>query len=225
MARAEETTRERLLDAAESLFGERSFAAVGIREIAEHAGVNLSGIKYHFGSKWGLYLETVQRSMERRGSVAAWSLLDALPPTPDEAAALLRDFVGAFLAVLLGPQDSGACACLVMHAALEPGEGTDLVVQEFVRPHHDRLCSLISVLCPDAEPAEQSRYAQAVMAQLLHQRLFRAFIDRIEPTPTDGEIPIERIADEITLFSLRGMGCDVRQFHPAPRGSGTGGIG
>ncbi|MBK7406323.1 MAG: CerR family C-terminal domain-containing protein [Phycisphaerales bacterium] len=222
MARAEENTRDRLLDAAENLFGERSFAAVGIREIADHAGVNLSGIKYHFGSKWGLYLETVRRSMERRGSSAAWSLLEDAPPSPQHAALLLRDFIGAFLRVILGPEDSGSCACLVMHAALEPGEGTDLIVQEFVRPHHERLCALVAVLCPAADASERSRYAQCVMAQLIHQRLFRAFIERIHPAPDRGEAEIERIADEITAFSLRGMGCPLETLAPLHDAAATG---
>jgi TetR/AcrR family transcriptional regulator, regulator of cefoperazone and chloramphenicol sensitivity len=207
MASPEETTRSRLLDAAEDLFAERGYDAVGIREIADRAGVNLSGIKYHFGSKRGLYLETIRRSMDERGSAAAWDLLREPIATRAEAAGALGAFIRAFLGVLLGPEESARCVCLVMQAALRAGDATDLVVREFVRPHHERLCDLIGVLCPGAGARERSRCAQSVMAQLLHQRMFKEFLDRLEPGRLAGDAAIERLAGEITDFSLRGMGC------------------
>lgn len=46
--------RQRLLDTALTLFAERGFAAVGMREIAAAADVSLGLIRIHFGSKDGL---------------------------------------------------------------------------------------------------------------------------------------------------------------------------
>lgn len=206
MTTPEETTCTRLLDAAEELFAERGYDAVGIREIADRAGVNLSGIKYHFGSKRGLYLETIRRSMDRRGSTAAWALLGEPIAGRSEAAAALGAFVRAFLRVLLAPDEEGSCACLVMQSALVSGDATDLVVREFIRPHHERLCHLVGILCADATDRERSRYAQAVMAQVLHQRMFREFIERLEPEGAARSL--DTLAEEITAFSLRGMGCE-----------------
>lgn len=69
------STRERLIDAARSLFGERGFAATSTRAIAARAGCNLALISHHFGSKEGLLraildegLEAVRRELS---SVAA----------------------------------------------------------------------------------------------------------------------------------------------------------
>lgn len=224
MPTAPETTRDRLLDAAEGLFGERGYEVVGIREIAERAGVNLSGIKYHFGSKRGLYLEAVRRTMDRRGSTAAWALLDGPIVSRGHAASLLRAFVGAFLRVLLGAGDHGSCACLIMRSAIEPGDATDLVMREFIRPHHDRLCELVGALCPEAGDGQRSRHAQSVMALLLHQRMFRTFLDRLgerlEPGAA-GERALDGLAGELTAFSLRGMGCgDLVEQQSAAGGSG-----
>ena len=211
----EESTRDRLLDAAETLFSDRGFESVGIREIAETAGVNLSGIKYHFGSKHGLYLETIRRAMDRQGSTEAWALLEAPVETREHAAASFRGFVRAFLRVLLRSDEAGSSVCLVMQSALESGEATDVVVREFVEPHHARLCGVVGQLRPDATRAERSRAAQSVMALLLHQRLFRPFLDRLDrdgavsgDAPPPGEAEIERLADEIAGFALRGMGCE-----------------
>ena len=49
-----ENQRRRILDSATSLFARKGFAATGMREIANEAGVNLAMINYYFGSKSGL---------------------------------------------------------------------------------------------------------------------------------------------------------------------------
>lgn len=56
-----DATRERILDAAEALFGERTFDTVSLRDITQKAGVTLALASYHFGSKEALFAETVAR--------------------------------------------------------------------------------------------------------------------------------------------------------------------
>jgi AcrR family transcriptional regulator len=48
--------REALLEAAKTVLRERGYAALSTREVAAEAGVPLSQIHYHFGSKQGLVL-------------------------------------------------------------------------------------------------------------------------------------------------------------------------
>jgi len=57
----ERETTERLLDAAERLFGVHGYDGVGMRMLAEEARVNLGATTYHFGSKEALYVETFMR--------------------------------------------------------------------------------------------------------------------------------------------------------------------
>jgi AcrR family transcriptional regulator len=57
----ERETVERLLDAAERLFGEHGYDGVGMRALAEEAKVNLGAATYHFGSKEALSVETFMR--------------------------------------------------------------------------------------------------------------------------------------------------------------------
>jgi AcrR family transcriptional regulator len=56
-----DATRERILDAAEALFGERTFDTVSLRDITQKAGVTLALASYHFGSKEALFGECVAR--------------------------------------------------------------------------------------------------------------------------------------------------------------------
>ncbi|MDP1635185.1 MAG: TetR/AcrR family transcriptional regulator [Gallionellaceae bacterium] len=56
-------TRERILDAAESLFVEHGFEATSMRTITGRAGVNLASVNYHFGSKDALIQEVFRRRL------------------------------------------------------------------------------------------------------------------------------------------------------------------
>ena len=54
-------TRRKILDAAEALFGERTYDTVSLRDIAKRAKVTLHLASYHFGSKERLYGTVVAR--------------------------------------------------------------------------------------------------------------------------------------------------------------------
>lgn len=57
-------TKERILDAAEALFGESGFAATSLRALTGRAGVNLAAVHYHFGSKEALLAAVLERRVE-----------------------------------------------------------------------------------------------------------------------------------------------------------------
>ena len=54
-------TRQAVLDVAESLFGQRNFDGVSIRDVAQTAEMSLGAISYHFKSKEALFEETAAR--------------------------------------------------------------------------------------------------------------------------------------------------------------------
>ena len=55
-----EATRTSILDAARSVLRERGYASLSTREVAAVAGVPLSQIHYHFGSKQGLLVALLE---------------------------------------------------------------------------------------------------------------------------------------------------------------------
>jgi AcrR family transcriptional regulator len=59
------STRERILEEADGLFGESGFDATTTREIAQRAGVNKALIHYHFESKDGVLAVLLDRYYER----------------------------------------------------------------------------------------------------------------------------------------------------------------
>ena len=56
-------TKDRILDAAETLLIERSYSGMSLRAVTRAAGVNLAAVHYHFGSKQGLLQAAFHRAV------------------------------------------------------------------------------------------------------------------------------------------------------------------
>jgi AcrR family transcriptional regulator len=86
-----DNTRDKILDSAEALFGQRTFDTVSLRDITQHADVTLALASYHFGTKDRLYAEVVERradllnamrrerlaAVEARGALSTEKIIDA----------------------------------------------------------------------------------------------------------------------------------------------------
>ncbi len=101
------TSREKILDVAEVRFAQRGYAGVGLREVADAAGLGKSSLFHHFPSKAALYGAVLDRVIERiearmrpaleaagdpreRLSSAVVGLIDTLAEDPPAARLLLR---------------------------------------------------------------------------------------------------------------------------------------
>ena len=62
--RGSAATKERILDAAETLFMEHGYEATSVRVITAAAGVNLAAANYHFGSKEELFQAVLTRRLD-----------------------------------------------------------------------------------------------------------------------------------------------------------------
>jgi len=198
-------TPESLLDAAEALFSERGYDAVGIREIAERAGANLAAIRYHFGGKRELYVEVVRRAMRQRSTYAAWQLLETPPRSRREAATLLCRFIRAFLHGILTDSPSAVCARLCQREASSPSEAIDEVVRHFMAPNLEALARAIAPLVPERDASELPRLASFILGICLHHHYSRAFIERLSERSLDQESVRDSLANDIARFSLRAL--------------------
>jgi AcrR family transcriptional regulator len=61
--------RERLLDCAETLFAERGYSAVSIRDIAQATGLSHGAIYHHFDGKEDLYCQMIEGAVVRMTEV------------------------------------------------------------------------------------------------------------------------------------------------------------
>ncbi len=96
------STRSRLLEAARARFWRRGYAQVGLREIAQAAGVDVAMIARHFGSKQGLFEATLE---------GAFDLGEA-----QDADALIGLFLEAFVAAPRGADALSPLRMLLVNA-------------------------------------------------------------------------------------------------------------
>lgn len=88
-------TKERLLDAAETVFGERGYAGTSLRMITVEADTNIAAVNYHFGSKRELMLSAMTRYAEPVNSERL-RMLDVAAATAD-GSPLLEEVLRSFL--------------------------------------------------------------------------------------------------------------------------------
>ena len=123
MRAAREATRERILDAALDLFGERGLTGTTVRDIAARAKVNVAAISYHFGGKDELY-RAVARDGHRhdRGRVRerAAPLLDNPPADAAAALAALEELAETVVDVIVGPPEMRRVARFIIREQMQP---------------------------------------------------------------------------------------------------------
>jgi AcrR family transcriptional regulator len=207
------STRDALLDAAEDLFSRRGYADVGTREIADLAGVNLASIAYHFGGKRELYLETVRRVTSRpdlagKGgpqpeAESPWTIIDCPPRDAPHAEEMLRRFVTAYVRHIRDENRPQSCGRLMLWEAIRPSSALDDVMRDYIRPGHERLVAVVAALLPPGSDLDPRLCARSVLGQILHESVFRTFIERLEQ---DDPIGADAAAAHIIDFSLRAMG-------------------
>jgi AcrR family transcriptional regulator len=59
------SSRDKILDVSEALFARRGYAGVGLREVADAAGLGKSSLFHHFRSKTQIYGEVLDRVLSR----------------------------------------------------------------------------------------------------------------------------------------------------------------
>ena len=111
-AKPEGQLREKLMEAALTLFTQRGYSATTVRELVEAAGVTKPVLYYYFGSKEGLFLELMRTHFGRLEAVVdvyrkgEGSVRKRLAAMLDKGFAYVRqdlDFIRLMHAVYFGP--------------------------------------------------------------------------------------------------------------------------
>ena len=87
------STKQRILDSAESLFAQHGFAGASLRQVTAAANVNLAAVNYHFGSKENLINEVFRRRLDALNKQRLDALSEALANPSHELEDLLEAFI------------------------------------------------------------------------------------------------------------------------------------
>lgn len=129
------TSKDRLLDAAEKLFAEHGFDGASVRAITREAGANLAAANYHFGSKRQLLQAVVARRIEPVNR-ERFRLLDDVERRAAESgrSISLEDVLDAFIRPLL-ILDRADPGChfrrLAGRMLIDPGDHLEHVLPQF----------------------------------------------------------------------------------------------
>jgi len=101
--RKAEATRQQILDAAAALFSERGYSLTRLSDIAQRAGMHLTGLYYYYDNKEELVSDIICHA-PARAAAGLREALDALPPTASKRERIETAFT-AYLGHILKDDD------------------------------------------------------------------------------------------------------------------------
>ncbi|MBP1751662.1 MAG: transcriptional regulator, TetR family [Geobacteraceae bacterium] len=196
-------TRLRLLETATQVFAEHGYATTTIRMICGRAKVNVAAVNYHFGSKEHLYREVLRYARQR--AYEKYPLTYGLEEgaTPEQR---LRAFVHSFLLRNFGDVRNLGFGTLTMREMVEPTSALDMIVDEGIRSLFEHLVAIVrAILGEDADEELVQACSRSTIGQCTFYLFSRTVMNRMAPEQQFGAEDVERITDQIMLFTLHAL--------------------
>jgi len=211
-----EGARERILQSALDLFGERGLNGATVRDIAARAKVNVAAISYHFGGKDELYREVagmVIGSIERRIRQRIGHLIESPPTDAAHALAALEEFAVTIVDVIVGPEEMRRVARFIIREQMQPTFAFEILYGVLTRMHvaATRLFAQASGLDPAG--AEPKLRVFLMIGQVLFLRIAEAAVLR--------RMEIERYDEAFLAEVKKVVRQNVRAMVAAARGGGS----
>lgn len=176
-------TDSRLLNVAIDLFGRDGMNAIGTRAVADAAGVQMSAITYHFGSKEGLYLACARRiaavMQERTAPLLGHSLATCSESGgAAEARTAILALLGGFVAIMMN-DDLAPIARFIVREQMNPTPAFAILFDEAMQPVIERMHQLLQQIAANRLTHDQVRIRTlALFGQVLAFRFARATLMR-----------------------------------------------
>lgn len=203
------TTAQRILDAAERLFAENGGEnGASMRMIADAAGVKLSLLTYHFGSKSDLYRSVFSRRAAQLADARA-STLAELTDTPG-VSLTLSDIVGAFVRPSIGLRyaagsEGSAFAILTVYEAAEPREADRGILEEHYDPTAVIFIAALRRLYPSVDEAKIVDAYLFMVGALILTMASQSRFDRLHDRRKSGKRSTEELTQNLIDFCQGGV--------------------
>jgi len=199
----DDTTRQRLIEAAGQTFADLGFRNATIRDISTRAGANVAAVNYHFGDKHALYSEVLRYA--HLCAITKYPPHMGLPPKtrPEKK---LEAFVQSFLLRLLDTGRPAWHARLMARELAEPTAALDVLVHEQIKPHFLGLLEIIrKLLKKDAPESALRATCSSIVGQCLFYHFGAPITARLFPDKKYTASDVDALAAHITRFSLAGI--------------------
>ncbi len=151
----QQSSPDRILDAAEHLFSRRGFYGASLRDIAKQASVQMSLVNYHFGPKEDLFRQVIARRADEHASAIAASLqalLDAREQRPIAVEDVIRALLTPILERYMNGGDGWRDYIQLLSRASHQHQDANFIAPfvEAYQPTMDRYTDEFLLLFPDA---------------------------------------------------------------------------
>jgi AcrR family transcriptional regulator len=181
-----EDTRQRLINAALSVFGAYGFEGASTRMIADQAGTNLAAIPYYFRGKEGLYraaAESIVEACRREMSPViqrAHSLRAQRNSSRRAALRVLHELLDRFSGLVIRSSDVDNWSSFVMREQLQPGAAFEILYEGIMREVSQACMTLLALaLKRRVDDPEIAVRAHAILGQITVFQTGRATVCRL----------------------------------------------
>lgn len=175
-----ESTKEQLLTSAGELFAERGYEAISTRMIAEKAGVKLSAIHYHFGSKENLYNQACITA-HARGRITTFSMVmkdnPALLETPEGQAEIIRTVIFRSFHDHFRTDRPEWETKILLKELVQPTSAMKILAAEIFKPDADSAMHFYKRVKPDATDEEAAAWSDMHYGQMILYKVARKTIE------------------------------------------------
>jgi AcrR family transcriptional regulator len=173
-----DTTKSRILDAAEELFGGQGFAATSVRAVTAAAGANVAAVRYHFGSKEGLLRAVADRAMSQVNQTRLDLLKELAGAGRDsDVASLVRAFVVPSIELVRQHGERGPLvARFIGRVMFEPDGTIRRLFAEQVDPVEGRYLAALAQALPQL-PEDEVAFRYRAMVGVLALQMTGALND------------------------------------------------
>ncbi len=195
-------TREKLIEAALDVFAEQGYQSSTVQQIVDRAGTNIAAINYHFGDKASFYGHVVSHALAQTPCGEKADFDETQSPE-----AQLRKFIKWFISNATGLNKQPTFLDSVhMQEMMNPSPVLDQIVENFIKPNHMKLRSIVSALLPDNATEHQIRHHSfSVVGQCLHYKFARPVMERLYNDIEFTSEYADELAKHIADVSLAGM--------------------
>jgi|Deesub1362B_J571_1020462.scaffolds.fasta_scaffold00355_9 AcrR family transcriptional regulator len=199
------STRDRILEAAERLFAERGFDAVGIREITTLADCNVSAVNYYFGNKKGLYMAVFKERLAQRAFTVQETFRREFNSSQRDLRGLLRALARAYLLAPFSEEERLIHHRLLSREAHQPTEAFHYMLKEVLLPFFNEIKEEIKRLSRIPIPEDKLRiFTISVFAIMMHFSMARTMVSRLTGKKYTKNF-LEALTEEIAEFCLNGL--------------------
>lgn len=186
-----ETTKELLLVTAGKLFARFGYDGVSTRMITDEAGLKLSSIHYHYGTKENLYIEAFRYAKNKGIRTCFIDVAEentALLETPEGQAEIIRNTIFRRFREYFHHDKPRWEVEILIQEVIKPSAAFDMVSEKLFKPEIEGAESFLRRIKPDSSDIEISVWGDMFHAQLMFYSIVREPMKKVRSTvPFDAE--------------------------------------